>query len=101
MSRRRIRFTATAQRHAQREKEWWLDNRDEKAIFADEIEHALQILEILPGAGSKYDQSRTPGLRRVYLEKIDCHLYYTFDHGEVLVRALWGARRRRGPKIHH
>jgi len=101
VNRRRIRFTATAQRHAQREKEWWLANRDEKAVFADEIEHALQILEILPAAGSKYGQSRTPGLRRVYLEKIDCHLYYTFDDSEVLVRALWGARRRRGHKIHH
>jgi hypothetical protein len=35
----------------------------------------------------------------LYLRKIDCHLYYTFDEREVIVRALWGARRRRGPRI--
>ena len=38
-----------------------------------------------------------PGLRRLYLRKIACHLYYTFDEHEVIVRALWGARRGKGP----
>jgi len=27
------------------------------------------------------------------------HLYYTFDDARVIVRALWGARRERGPRI--
>jgi hypothetical protein len=27
------------------------------------------------------------------------HLYYTFDAEEVVIRALWGARRERGPKL--
>src|SRR5437868_5557259 len=25
-----------------------------------------------------------------YLPKVGCHLYYTFDENEVIVRALWG-----------
>jgi hypothetical protein len=33
------------------------------------------------------------------LQKLGCHLYYTFDDDEVIVRALWGARREHGPEI--
>jgi hypothetical protein len=38
-----------------------------------------------------------PALRRVYLGKVACHIYYTFDDEEVIVRAVWGARRGRDP----
>lgn len=99
MNRRRIRFTATAQQNVNREKAWWIQNRDSKHVFAEEVEHALGILEILPASGSRYALSRTPGLYRLYLEKIGCHVYYTFDGDEVLIRSLWGARRRSGPQI--
>ncbi len=40
-----------------------------------------------------------PGLRRIFLRKIACHLYYTFDDHDVIVRALWGSRRERGPRL--
>ena len=68
-------------------------------MFASEFEEALRILAILPGAGTLYAEAGIVGLRRVYMRKIACHLYYTFDEHEVIVRALWGARRRRGPEI--
>jgi hypothetical protein len=38
-----------------------------------------------------------PDLRRLYIRKLGCHLYYTFDEDDVIIRALWGARRKRGP----
>ena len=66
-------------------------------LFATEIETAIRIVAVLPGAGSPYRKSQTPDVRRLYLRKIACHLYYTFDDDEVIVRALWGARRERGP----
>jgi hypothetical protein len=68
-------------------------------VFATELEAALRILKLLPGAGTPYSESGVAGLRRLYLPKLGCHLYYTFDENEVIVRALWGARRRRGPQI--
>ena len=34
----------------------------------------------------------------VFIEELE-HLYYTFDDTRVIVRALWGARRERGPRI--
>ena len=56
-------------------------------------------MSLLPGVGTTYAAAGVPGLRRLYLRKIDCHLYYTFDQDEVIVRAVWGARRRRDPII--
>lgn len=68
-------------------------------VFAAELEAALEILARLPGAGTAYLQAGVAGLRRLYVPKVGCHLYYTFDEDEVIVRAFWGARRRRGPRI--
>lgn len=99
MKNRRVRFTATAQEHVRREKAWWLANRDDLDVFAEELEQALKIVATLPGAGSLYAQSPIPGVRRVYLRRIAAHLYYTFDDAGVIVRALWGARRARGPRL--
>ena len=97
MTERRVRFTATASMHVDRERTWWLANRDHEDLFALEIEDAVKILALLPGAGTPYTQSETPHLRRIYLRKLACHLYYTFDDEEVVVRAMWGARREHGP----
>ena len=99
MTERPVRFTATAQRHVNREESWWLQNRDHRHLFAADLETALRILTYLPGVGTPYEQAGVTGLRRLYLRKLDCHLYYTFDEKEVIVRALWGARRRRPPHI--
>jgi hypothetical protein len=96
---RRIRFTATAQQHVRREKTWWIENRIHRDVFISEFEEALHVLAILPGAGTSYPQAGIPGVRRLYLPKVACHLYYTFDEREVIVRALWGARRERGPRF--
>jgi len=96
---RRVRFTATARRHIRREKEWWLENRIHTEVFVTEFEQALRVLALLPGAGTSYPQAGIAGLRRIYVRKVACHLYYTFDEHEVIVRALWGARLRRGPQL--
>ena len=97
MTERRVRFTATAGVHVDRERTWWLANREHHDLFACEIEDAVQILALLPGAGTPYTLSDTPNLRRIYLRKLACHLYYTFDDTEVVVRAMWGAHREHGP----
>jgi len=94
---RRVRFTATARAHIGREQQWWLEHRDYPEIFAAELEQAVKILAVLPGAGTPYAAAEVPGLRRLYLEKVAHHLYYTFDDEQVIVRAFWGARRGRGP----
>jgi plasmid stabilization system protein ParE len=96
---RLVRFTRTAHDHVRREKAWWLENRSHTDIFAAELEQALKILSVLPGAGTPYPQANVVDLRRVYLRKVACHVYYTFDEQEVVVRALWGAKRGKGPLL--
>lgn len=97
MRERRVRFTATARAHIDRERQWWLQHRDYPEIFAVELEEAVTILAVLPGAGHPYPSAGIAGLRRLYLEKVAHHLYYTFDDEQVIVRAFWGARRGRRP----
>ena len=99
MNPRRVRFTATAQRHVRREKAWWIENRIHQTVFVAEFEEALRVIAILPGAGTAYPQGGITGLRRLYVQKVASHLYYTFDERDVIVRALWGARREHGPRF--
>jgi hypothetical protein len=96
---RRVRFTSTAQNHVHREQAWWIEHRSHTDIFATELEQALSVIAVLPGAGTAYPQAGTTGLRRIYLRRVACHVYYTFDEREVIVRALWGAKRERGPVV--
>lgn len=97
MKQRRVRFTETAQRHVDRERAWWLENRDYPEVFVAELEEAIRVLGLLPGIGTTYPQASIPGIRRLYVRKLASHLYYTFTDDDVIVRALWGARRGRGP----
>lgn len=94
-----MRFTETAQRHVRRERTWWLENRDYVEVFAAELEAALRLVAFLPGGGTRYEVPDLPDVRRWYVPKVACHLYYTFNDDEVLVRAFWPARTRRGPLI--
>jgi hypothetical protein len=57
---RRVRFTETANHHVERERAWWLENRDHQNLFAAELEKAIEILALLPGAGTPYTQTRCP-----------------------------------------
>ena len=99
MKQRRVRFTETAQQHVKLEKTWWLENREHADVFAEELEYALKVVAALPGVGTLYLHSPVAGIRRVYLRRIAAHLYYTFDDTEVIIWALWGARRERGPQL--
>ena len=64
--------------------------------FADEFDQAMKVLALLPGAGISYPQAGVDGLRRIYVPKVACHLYYTFAEAEVIV---WGPRRGHGPRL--
>lgn len=97
MKRRRVQFTATARRHVVREREWWIKNREQVEAFASDFARTMNLIATLPGVSSSY--TRVPGMRRVFVERIGVHVYFTFDDDTVIVRAVWGARRRRGPRL--
>lgn len=97
MTRRRVRFTATAREHVRILKQWWQANSARPEILHDDLESALKLLSAVPGIGSRYPSAPVPGVRRFYLERLMSHLYYTFDEQELIIRALWHARRGSGP----
>jgi plasmid stabilization system protein ParE len=97
VKRRHVQFTATARRHVLRERDWWVNNGEYVDIFTSDLESAIEMIAKLPGVGSMY--APVPGMRRVFLERVGVHLYFTFDKDAVIVRAVWGARRRRGPRL--
>lgn len=55
------------------------------------------MVSIVPGIGSVYRSAPIADVRRLYLERLMSHLYYTYDEHEVVIRALWHARRGSGP----
>jgi hypothetical protein len=97
VKRRRVQFTATARRHVLRERDWWTSNRDHVDLFTTDLEKTIDLIAVLPGASSAY--ARVPGVRRVFVERIGVHVYFTFDRDNVVIRAVWGASRRRGPRL--
>lgn len=99
MKQRRVRFTAAANRHFNSKRLWWIKNRDHRELFATELGRTLRILSILPGVGAIQGTTKSHVLRRILVRKIACHLYYTSDDDQVVVRAVWGARRERGPSV--
>lgn len=99
MTRRRVRFTASAAEHLRLLHEWWQENSPRPEILHDDLEEAATLLSAFPTIGSPYRSSPIPGVRRFYLERLTCHLYYTFDDREVVIRALWHARRGTGPDL--
>jgi len=97
VKRRRVQFTATARRHLLHEREWWRTNRAQVDAFTTDLERTLELISTLPGVSSGY--LRVPGMRRIFVERIGVHVYFTFDDDSVIIRAVWGARRRRGPRL--
>lgn len=97
MTRRKVRFTATARKHLRDFKQWWQENSAHAEILPADLDQALRMLSVLPGIGSPYSYLQIHGLRRFYLERLVSHLYYTFDERELVIHALWHARRGSGP----
>lgn len=99
MTQRRVRFTATAQEQVRHLKEWWLANSVRPEILEIDLREALDMLSVLPGIGSPYPSAPVSSVRRLYLERLMSHIYYTFDDHELVVWAVWHARRGRGPDL--
>jgi plasmid stabilization system protein ParE len=95
--RRKVRFTVTARKHVQLFKQWWRDNSARPEILLKDLDEATGMLSAVPGIGMPYPASPITGMRRLYLERLTAHLYYTYDEREVVIRALWHVRRGTGP----
>ena len=81
-------------------KRWWNENRPAAGdIFDDEMTAAVEQLRATPRIGTVYPASVGLTVRRVLLPTTQNHVYYAVAGREVVVLSVWGAPRRRGPKL--
>lgn len=99
MTPRKVRFTATAREHVRVLRQWWQENTTRPEILHQDMSEAIQMLSVLPGIGSPYPESPLRGVRRLYLERLMSHIYYTYNDRELVIRAVWHARRGSAPDI--
>lgn len=90
-----------AQREFEHQDTWWRTNRDAQDLFVQEFTAILHQISVTPGLGQRYRLSRGKLIRRVLMSKTGCHVYYFHDEEQALieVHSIWGARRRRGPRL--
>jgi plasmid stabilization system protein ParE len=95
----RIRYAARARREANRINAWWIENRPSApTLFMEELGHALELISAHPGLGTPYT-SAYGTVQRVLLPRTRYHVYYAQESGQAVVVSIWGAQRRRGPKL--
>jgi hypothetical protein len=95
-------FTPEAELQASDIDEWWRAHRPEAPdLFARELAHARAAIEAAPLAGMTYTDSTGKTARRVLLPRTRNHVYFEIDEerGLVVVLAVWGAPRGRGPSL--
>lgn len=96
----RVKISARAANQIRRAAEWWAENRPgaPDAVAADFAEAAALLAE-QPGIGARYLGSRTPGVRRLFLNRIGYFIYYKAEPGELRVLAFWHASRGHPPVL--
>ncbi len=97
----KLRLTPRALADAKRLKRWWTQHRTKAPdLFEQELDDALKSILAMPTLGRVYEhEGRDVGLRRVLMQKTGHHVYYAVEADEIVVIAVWGARKERGPKL--
>jgi plasmid stabilization system protein ParE len=56
------------------------------------------LLAAQPGLGARYEGSRTPGVRRLFLNRVGYFIYYKEQGGDLQVLAFWHSSRENSPR---
>lgn len=94
----RVKVAARAASQIRKAAEWWLANRPAApgAIGID-VRESVALLAEHPGIGAKYEGTRTPGVRRLFLSRVGYFIYYVAENGELRILAFWHASRQHQP----
>ena len=99
----KTRLTAPARRQADGLDRWWRQHRPDVAdLFARELDAARRLIADAPAmVGAPYVERRGELVRRILLPKTNNHVYYAIerDTDVVMIVAVWGAPKGRGPKL--
>ena len=98
----KFEISKRARRHIEKVQTWWAENRlAAPTLFLDELADAERQLRAKPESGTVYATHKTGAVRRIFLAGTSHHLYFRYrpDRDELIVLAVWGAPRERGPKL--
>ena len=95
---RQVEISKRAAAQVRKQAEWWEANRPAApGAVAEDFGEAVKLLAKQPGVGSKYEGTRTPGVRRLYLGRVSYFIYYKADAETLRVLAFWSASRAKQP----
>jgi plasmid stabilization system protein ParE len=98
----KLAFTPEAERQANVMDAWWREHRpDAQDLFARELADVRTLLTATPSIGVVHVTRSGKSARRVLMPKTRNYVYYEVREGEdvVIVLAVWGAPRGRGPSL--
>jgi plasmid stabilization system protein ParE len=79
---------------------WWRANREAAPdLFSQELAEAFANIRAAPEAGHRYPHRARKGVRRVPLRATRHHVYYVASRERVIILAVWGSVKKRGPKL--
>ena len=95
-----VRIKPRAAREIHAAARWWSENRPAApgAVRSD-LKSALDVLAEQPGIGSKVENARDPGIRRLYLARTRYFIYYRRRGDFLEVVAFWHASREHGASV--
>jgi plasmid stabilization system protein ParE len=97
-----VAFTPRASREVTEAKRWWRANRTKAPnALEEEIRTALDVIATTPGIGAVARNVALPGVRRIFLNRVNYFVYYRPRAESRIVEevALWHARRGTGPRL--
>jgi plasmid stabilization system protein ParE len=96
----RVKISLRAAGQVRKAAEWWASNRlaAPGAIGAD-FGEAVSLLAEQPGIGAKYEGTRTPGVRRLFLGRVGYFVYYRAEGEDLSILAFWHASRGQQPTL--
>ena len=91
--------TPEADRHIRELDRWWRENREKSPdLFTEELAAAFEAIGSAPNAGKRYRHA-LKDVRRFLMRSTRNHVYYVELEQQVLVLAVWGAIKERGPML--
>jgi len=95
-----VKFTPRALSEAEAKKRWWRKNRQASPdLFDDELAGALETIRKDPHIGTIHPSKHPSVVRKRLMPTTSNHVYFAVHEGVILVLSIWGAPRRRGPKL--
>lgn len=96
----KVDLSRRAEREMERIARWWQEHASFPNIFLDELEEMIEHIETTSVLGAVYDAKARRTVHRRLMKKSGCHVYLVRSSPElVVIVSIWGARRRRGPKL--